>query len=355
MAVRVVVLLGLALVIGVGTVIFAKQWIEGQRQPAPVPGVVEVEVVPDLFVLVAQGNLQPGMLLGPESFRWQGWPTEDVPPAYIVQGRRNNTEFFGAVVRYPIAAGEPITDFKVAKPGQQGFLAAVLDPGMRAVSVPISAIRASAGFILPGDRVDVLLTHDTGVGTVTETVFFDMKVLAIDQALSNPEGATRLGATATLQVTPREVEAFTLMQQMGTMTLALRSLQPEEGEAPKPAVADQGDQTEQAAGETELMAEADTTMSEKPEVIAAEDVGKIPTVYPGEAPEDVAVADGAAPPPSSVTVENAVGQTLGGTDIETEDEHSVRRREQTFTATRDISVLIGGGGGGGSVVVIRGN
>lgn len=358
MAVRVVVLLGLALIIGVGTVIFAKQWIDGQRQPAPPPDVVEREVVPDLFVLVAQGNLQPGTLISMESLRWQGWPTEDIPPSYIVQGQRSETEFVGAVVRRPIAAGEPMTDFKVAKPGEQGFLAAVLEPGMRAVTLPISPIRASAGFILPGDRVDVLLTHDPGSGTVTETVFFDMEVLAIDQALASGEGAVQIGGTATLEVTPREVEAFTLMQQMGTMTLALRSLQPGEGEETKPQPMGADDQTEQMVGEpepkpggAEQMAEIEPSMAEKPEVI-----DKVPTVYPGEVPEEPAVADGAPPPPPLETVDNAVGQSLGRLDdVDLEDEHSIRRQDQTFTSTRDISVLIGGGGGAGAVVVIRGN
>ena len=354
MAVRVVVLLGLALVIGVGTVIFAKRWIASQA-PEPVnPGVVEVEVVPDLYVLVAQGNLQPGTLLGPETIRWQGWPTEDVPPAYAVQGKRTDTEFHGAVVRYPMASGEPITDFKIARPGERGYVAAVLEPGMRAVAIPISPLRASAGFILPGDRVDVLLTHDTGVGSVSETVFFNMKVLAIDQALASPEGPARVGGIATLQVTPREVEAFTLMQQMGTMSLALRSLQPGESEqAEAQADKEAGDVgTEQMAGEPELMAEAEAGMSEKPEVI-----DKVPTVYPGEVAEEAGVADGAAAAPIPVqSVENAVGQSLGIVDEEAKDEHSIRREDQTFTATRDISVLIGGGGGGGgSVVIIRGN
>ena len=353
MAVRVVVLLGLALIIGVGTVIFAKQWIESQPGPTVVTP-DPVEVVPDVFVLVAQGNLQPGTLLGPDAIRWQGWPTEDVPPAYAVQGKRTDTEFHGAVVRYPISAGEPITDFKIARPGEQGYVAAVLEPGMRAVAIPISPLRASAGFILPGDRVDVLLTHETDVGSVSETVFFNMKVLAIDQALAAPEGPARVGGIATLQVTPREVEAFTLMQQMGSMSLALRSLRPGEsdGVEARPAKDDETGGTEQMAGEPELMAEAEAGMSEKPEVI-----DKVPTVYPGEVPGDAEVADGAAAVPTPTeSVANAVGQSLGKVDDVAEDEHSIRREDQTFTAPRDISVLIGGGGGGGgSVVVIRGN
>ena len=339
MAVRVVVLLGLALVIGVGTIIFAQKWIASVQQPTLTETVVR-EVVPDSFVLVAQGNLRPGMLLGPESFRWQGWPTEDLPPTYIVQGKGTDTEFYGAVVRREIGVGEPIIRSKVAKPGEQGFLAAVLEPGMRAVSIPISETRASAGFILPGDRVDVILTHTAGPGSVSETVFLDMRILAIDQALSNPEGLARVGRTATLEVTPREVEAFTLMQQMGAVSLSLRSLQPQDQEQ------QQGDGQQMAAtGQSDPA--AGTGMSEKPEVI-----DKVPTVYPGEIPEETATVTAT----SGESVDNAVGQVLGEMDsANTEDEHSIRRRQQTFTSARDVSVLIGGGGGGGSVVVIRGN
>ncbi len=339
MAVRVVVLLGLALVIGVGTIIFAKRWIASVQQPGETQ--VEIrEVEPDSFVLVAQGNLQPGMLLGPDSFRWQGWPTDSLPPSYMVQGKRNETEFHGAVVRRPIAAGEPITAFKIAMPGQQGFLAAVLKPGMRAVTLPINATRASAGFILPGDRVDVLLTHDVGFGTVSETVFFDMRILAIDQALASPEGPARLGSSATLEVTPREVEAFTLMQQMGTVSLSLRSLQPGDGEELSK------DQLMAAEDEfdDEAQASAGPLIAEKPETVE-----KVPTAYPGASPDD------ATANPEDHSVANAVGQSLGEMgSLQFDDEHSVRRQDQTFTGARDISVLYGGGGEG-TIIVIRGD
>lgn len=331
MAVRVVVLLGLALLIGVGTVVFAKRWIASIQPAAPL--VVREEFAPDRLVLVAQGNLQPGTLLGPDSFRWQGWPTEDLPPSYVVQGKRSDSDFHGAVVRYQISAGEPITDFKIAKPGERGFLAAVLTPGMRAVTVPISEARAAAGFILPGDRVDVILTHEAEFGIVSETVFHDMRVLAIDQALSAAEGPVRLGRTATVEVTPREAEAFTVMQQMGAVSLSLRSLQPG-----GPGIPQDEQQVTQAL--------ADAAMSEKPE-----SVGKVPTVYPGEGPAD-SVADASQPIES---VDNAVGQTLWELDTAV-DEHSSRRQNQTFTGGRDVSVLLGGGGGGtGAVVVIRGS
>lgn len=317
MAVRVVVLLGLALIIGVGTVIFAKQWIASVQ----VPPEIEIETreyTPEVFVLVATGNLQPGMLIGRESVKWQGWPTSDLPPSYVVQGQREDTEFFGAVTRYRIAAGEPITDFKVARRGEQGFLAAVLTPGMRAVTIPISDTRSAAGFVLPGDRVDVVLTHTAPGGTVGETVFHDLRVLAIDQALSSPDSQARVGKTATLEVTPREVEAFAVMMQMGTVSLSLRSLQPAEA----------------------LVAQAD---AEKPE-----EIDKVPTVYPGETQDGsgAGVAQGTSPG-------SAVGARLGDLGVAT-DEHSLRRQNQTYTSQRDISVLIGGGAGSGRVVVVRG-
>ena len=107
-----------------------------------------------------------------------------------------------------------------------------------------------------------------------------------------------------------------------------------------------------ASADASAPADADAAlmMSEKPEVIE-----KVPTVYPGEEPEGAAVADGGAPLPPTDTVENAVGQMLGGLTEEEMDEHSIRRQDQTFTSQQDISVLLGGGGGIGTVLVIRGN
>ena len=333
MAVRVVVLLGLALVIGVGTVIFAKRWIASVQTPTQAETIVQ-EVVPDRFVLVAQGNLHPGMLLGAESFRWQGWPTEDLPPSYIVQGQRSETDLFGAVVRRAIAAGEPITDFKIAEPGQQGFLAAVLTPGMRAVTIPINEARAGAGFILPGDRVDIVLNHDIGLGPVSETVFTDLRVLAVDQALSNPENLpSKVSKYATVEVTPREVEAITLMQEMGTIYLSLRSLQPGDGEAPT-------DNQQIAADETPE-GPAEMAMAEKPDTVE-----KVPAIYPGAAPED----NGSDVLNQSVA--NAVGQSLGALDEpDPYDEHAIRRESQTLTGPRDVSTLFSGTG----ILVVRGN
>ena len=91
--------------------------------------------------------------------RWQPWPAGNLSPTYAVEGKRPINDFVGAVVRTSIAAGEPVTEARLVLANTRGFMAAVLRPGMRAVSVPVTATSAVSGFIYAGDRVDVLLTH----------------------------------------------------------------------------------------------------------------------------------------------------------------------------------------------------
>jgi pilus assembly protein CpaB len=150
------------------------------------------------------------------------------------------SDFVGAVARGPIAAGEPITDGKLVLAGTRGFMAAVLLPGTRAVSVPISATTAVSGFIYAGDRVDVLLTHvlngdKSGQHTATETVLRNARVIAMDQRLDfSPGDKPDVGKTATLELTPKQSEIVTLAVKMGDVSLALRSLQ-------DPQAKDEGD------------------------------------------------------------------------------------------------------------------
>jgi pilus assembly protein CpaB len=141
--------------------------------------------------------------------------------------------YVGAVVREPFLAGEPIVDGKVVRAGESGFMAVVLQPGMRAMSVPITVETASGGFILPGDRVDVLLSaqiqseNEEGAprkAFMANLVLQNVKVLAIDQATQPEKGATTVvGATATLEVGPREAEALALAKAQGDLSLVLRS------------------------------------------------------------------------------------------------------------------------------------
>ena len=124
----------------------------GQHREAPAGA-------PTLQVLVARNAIHTGQIVKPDDMRWQSWPQGSLAQTYIVEGKRPLSDFVGAVVRGAIAAGEPITEGKLVLAGTRGFMAAVLQPGTRAVSVPITATTAVSGFIYAGDRVDVLLTH----------------------------------------------------------------------------------------------------------------------------------------------------------------------------------------------------
>jgi pilus assembly protein CpaB len=162
--------------------------------------------------------------------RWQSWPQGSLAPTYIVEGKRPLSDFVGAVARGAIAAGEPITEGKLVLAGTRGFMAAVLQPGMRAVSVPITATSAVSGFIYAGDRVDVLLSlvlaGQTGQHRATETILRNARVIAMDQKLDfSPGDKPDVGKTATLELTPKQTELVTLAVKMGDLSLVLRSLQ----------------------------------------------------------------------------------------------------------------------------------
>jgi pilus assembly protein CpaB len=139
----------------------------------------------------------------------------------------------GAIARVPIASGEPLRESKLIKAKGSGYMAAILPSGMRAVSTEISAETGAGGFILPNDRVDVILSRRdketerlTGIESMTaETLLSDVRVLAIDQAVEEKNGQTVVvGRTATLELTPRQVETLAMGRLMGTLSLALRSL-----------------------------------------------------------------------------------------------------------------------------------
>ena len=161
MGLRRIIVLLIALVAAGGSAMYARSWIEGQQAtiqavaaPAPKEEIHEV--------LVADADLPAGTFVKPQHLRWQRWPTDDVPESYVLKGVRSDDEMIGAVVRRRIAMGEPLTDGAVVKPGERGFLAAVLEPGMRAVSVPVTPASANSGLIFPGDRVDLILTPESG-------------------------------------------------------------------------------------------------------------------------------------------------------------------------------------------------
>jgi pilus assembly protein CpaB len=236
-------LLFLCAVVAAGLAAFlAQSWLAGQREAlmaavASRPQAAAPAALP--MVLVAKADLRPGQFVQPEHLRWQAWPAEALSPAHAVQGKRSEADFAGAVARTPILAGEPVTDARLVKPGDRGFLAAVLEPGMRAVTVPTSATSGIAGFAFPGDRVDLILTSqmaEDGQGgpKFAATVLESVRVLAIDQRLG-PQGAEAVpGKTATIEVTPKMAEKVALALQMGGLTLSLRGLGSDGGQPPAP-------------------------------------------------------------------------------------------------------------------------
>ena len=180
-------------------------------------------------ILVAKTNIPTGKTISPQDLEWQAWPETATSEAFIRKSKRPDAinKISGLIVRAPFVAGEPIRDAKVVDAKNAGYLAAILPKGMRAVSTRISPETGAGGFILPNDHVDVILTRKNGSRGAerSETILSNIRVLAIDQTVQEKDGQkVVVGKTATLELSPRAVEELTLAQQMGTLSLALRSV-----------------------------------------------------------------------------------------------------------------------------------
>lgn len=225
-----------------------------------------VETRPMAKVLVAARDLEPGRRLADADLSWKDWPVDDLNPLFITDGatplKAENAadaqpadaksgvveravkavaevnapgakaDYIGAVVREPILAGEPLVARKIVRAGDSGYMAAYLEPGMRAMAIRVTVETAAGGFILPGDRVDVLLTREVksasgeagGTKFAAATVMRNVKVLAIDQSTRAAEDEKAVvGATATLELTGRDAEILALAKSEGELSLVLRS------------------------------------------------------------------------------------------------------------------------------------
>jgi pilus assembly protein CpaB len=232
MGLRRIIVLLIAVIAAGGTAMYARSWIEGQQTTIAAVAAPAPEVKHE--VLVADLDLAAGTFVKPQHLRWQQWPTDDVPATYVLRGPRTKEEMIGAVVRSRIATGEPVTDGAVVKPGDRGFLAAVLNPGMRAVSVPITPTSANSGLIFPGDRIDLILTQtllpSEGEGSarrVSETVLKNIRIIAMGVETGDDAEAGKnneKAKTATFEVTPGQAETVALLTELGKLSLSLRSL-----------------------------------------------------------------------------------------------------------------------------------
>ena len=184
-------------------------------------------------IWVARQDMQIGSFVDQGDFEAQDWPQAAILPDQLKVGTVQPSDIQGAVVREKINKGEPILMAKLVRPGERGFLAAVLLPGMRAISVGVDSVSANSGLVLPGDRVDLILTQslssDTSPGRahVAETIARAVRVLAVGKDLNAPQDSKDIDDrphTVTLEVTPKEADQISVASSMGDIKLALRSL-----------------------------------------------------------------------------------------------------------------------------------
>ncbi len=241
MSARNIILILVAVAITAGTGLLARSWINGARQPA-VAGAPPSQAN-KTFVLVADKDLPAGAFIKGNLVTWQSWPDSQLHPSYLVKNKIDETRLFGSVVRRGMSAGQPISGGQIIKPGERGFLAAVLRPGYRAVSMRVNATSSIAGLVFPGDRVDIILTHsmktDGPSRKVSETVLTNVRVLAIDQKTNDQENAPKVGKTATFEVTPKQAEMLSVLTDLGKLSLSLRSLAKNEAELKRLAHSDE--------------------------------------------------------------------------------------------------------------------
>ncbi|MCE9523439.1 MAG: Flp pilus assembly protein CpaB [Alphaproteobacteria bacterium] len=224
---RILILVGALVAAGLAAFL-ARGLVGGQNKAVAATNMDLTEIV------VASKSLEVGSKIMPGDLKWQGWPKSALDASFITkeaqpQALEDSAE--GSVARMPLTAGEPVTSQKVIKADGAGFMAAVLTPGKRAVGVKLSADRGAGGFILPNDRVDVIMTRklgnsDSGIPAYrAATVMENVRVLAVDQT-SQEDGDSKsiLGKTATLELSGQQAETLALAEAMGDLSLSLRSL-----------------------------------------------------------------------------------------------------------------------------------
>ncbi len=203
---------------------------EEPPKPEAPPPVAQLETTD---VLIAKSDIGMGTAMSGQDLQWQAWPAATTGESYITKKDKPNAieELNGAITRAPFTAGEPIREAKLIRTnGAAGYMAAILPSGMRAVSTEISPETGAGGFILPNDRVDVILSrrpkdNDRNASPTSETILANVRVLAIDQTVEEKNGQrVVVGKTATLEIAPRQAETLTPSRQLGTLSLALRSL-----------------------------------------------------------------------------------------------------------------------------------
>ena len=323
---KLALLIGALLLAGVSA-FMAKSMFTGAAAPQATAAVAPAPTGPE--VLVATRALPMGTIIEPDSFRYQPWPKDLVEKAYFIKGESDAASLTGTVVRVAITAGQPITQGSLVKPGDRGFLAAALGPGMRAVTVSVSAASGVAGFVFPGDRVDLVLTQDvTGGGDgpplkASETIIRNLRVLATDQRTDNQvgeDGKTVVAtfSTVTLEATPKIAEKIAVAQNIGQLSLSLRSIADNTAELERAIAAGEVDVPEEADPKAEkqmLLAIASRPIDTDTTVTVGADVSRfqrrsVPARAEQPAAGGAAPAGGYMARPSGPIVRVARGTTV---------------------------------------------
>jgi pilus assembly protein CpaB len=250
-----IALLAGALIIAVATAFLARSMFangNGGTAGAPTAAAAAPNMADMPHVLVATKSLPVGTIVGPDAYRFQPWPKDLVEDAYFIEGKTDVNQLAGSVVRNAVSAGQPVAQGMLIHPGDRGFLAAALGAGMRAVTVPVSIQSSVAGFIFPGDRIDLMLTQSVPGGgdgvplKVSETILRNLRVLATDQRTdavgADGKPVVQTYSNVTIEVTPRMAEKISVAQTIGALSMSLRSL------------ADNGEELEEALASGEVQA-----------------------------------------------------------------------------------------------------
>jgi pilus assembly protein CpaB len=292
-----IALLVAALIVAGGTAFLARSMFS--QSAAPPANAVVQKTGPE--ILVATRALPVGTIIEPDSFRFQPWPEELVENAYYLKDEVEPASLAGTVVRSPVTAGQPLTQGALVKPGDRGFLAAALGPGMRAVTVSVSAQGGVAGFVFPGDRIDMVLTQQVaGEGAQTlkasETIIRNVRVLATDQrTVTEDEDGKKQVMTfsnVTLEVTPRIAEKIAVAQAIGQLSLSLRSIADNTAELERAIASGEvkvPDGDDPKAEKKMLLAVASRPIDTDPTFVTGADVSRfqrrsVPRQSPGSAP-----------------------------------------------------------------------
>lgn len=210
-------------------------------------------------VLVAAVDIPQGSFVQADKhLHWQPWPQENLSEQWLLEGAFDPQKLSGAVARREILKGEPVVENALVKSTEGGFMSAVLAPGKRAVSVAVDETSGNAGFIFPGDRVDLIVTHsikmhdeeeDNKEALASETFIENVRVLAVGQSVDNPEQTAMLAKTVTLEVSKEQAEKINVAKSLGKISLSLRSLAKDGNGAPQ----DEGKKTRHYTRESDVL------------------------------------------------------------------------------------------------------